>query len=80
MSRETGGGEHLNPELVTSSSMSSQAGHYSPFCCTERRNSKVFTAHNGSPFQYSCLENLIDGGAWWATGHGVAKSPTRLSD
>ena len=30
--------------------------------------------------QYSCLENPMDGGAWWAEVHGVAKSPTRLSD
>ena len=30
--------------------------------------------------QYSCLENLMDRGAWWATVHGVAKSQTRLSD
>ena len=29
---------------------------------------------------YSCLENPVDGGAWWATVHGVAKSRTRLSD
>ena len=29
---------------------------------------------------YSCLENPMDGGAWWATVHGVAKSRTRLSD
>ena len=28
------------------------------------------------PLQYSCLENLMDGGAWWATVHGVAKSRT----
>ena len=35
---------------------------------------------NGTPFQYSCLENPMDGGAWWATVHGVAKSQTRLSD
>ena len=33
---------------------------------------------NGNPLQYSCLENPMDGGAWWATGHGVAKSRTRL--
>ena len=32
------------------------------------------------PLQYSCLENPMDGGAWWATVHGVAKSWTRLSD
>ena len=31
---------------------------------------------NGSPFQYSCLEKSMDGGAWWAIGHGVAKSRT----
>ena len=35
---------------------------------------------NGNPFQYSCLENPMDRGAWWATVHGVAKSQTRLSD
>ena len=35
---------------------------------------------NGNPLQYSCLENPMDGGAWRATVHGVAKSQTRLSD
>ena len=35
---------------------------------------------NGNPSQYSCLENPMDGGAWWATVHRVAKSWTRLSD
>ena len=35
---------------------------------------------NGNSLQYSCLENPMDGGAWWATVHGVAKSRTRLSD
>ena len=35
---------------------------------------------NGSPLQYSCLDNPTDGGAWWAAMHGVAKSRTRLSD
>ena len=35
---------------------------------------------NGKPFQYSCLENPLDRGAWQATVHGVAKSQTRLSD
>ena len=33
---------------------------------------------NGSSFQYSCLENPMDRGAWWATVHGVTKSQTRL--
>ena len=35
---------------------------------------------NGSPLQYSFLENPMDGGAWRATVHGVAKSRTRLRD
>ena len=35
---------------------------------------------HGTPLQYSCLENPMDGGAWWAAVHGVAKSWTRLSD
>ena len=35
---------------------------------------------NGNPLQYSCLENSMDGGAQWATVHGVTKSRTRLSD
>ena len=43
-----------------------------------------FRAHvgegNGTPLQYSCLENPMDGGAWWAAVHGVAKNWTRLSD
>ena len=33
---------------------------------------------NGSKLQYSCLENPMDRGAWWATVHGVTKSRTRL--
>ena len=33
---------------------------------------------NGTPLQHSCLENPVDGGAWWAAVHGVAKSRTRL--
>ena len=35
---------------------------------------------NGTPLQYSCLENPMDGGAWWAAIHGVAMSRTRLSE
>ena len=33
---------------------------------------------NGTPLQYSCLENPMDGGAWWAAIYGVAQSWTRL--
>ena len=35
---------------------------------------------NGTPLQYSCLENPMDEGAWWAAIHGVAKSQTRPSE
>ena len=35
---------------------------------------------NGTPLQYSCLENPMDGGTWQATVHGVATSQSRLSD
>ena len=35
---------------------------------------KSFREGNGTPLQYSCLENSMDGGAWWAAVHGVAKS------
>ena len=35
---------------------------------------------NGNPFQYSCLENSMDRGAWWATVHGATKSQTQLND
>ena len=31
---------------------------------------------HGNPLQYSCLDNSMDGGAWWATVHGIAKSQT----
>ena len=37
-------------------------------------------ASNGTPLQYSCLENPMDRGAWWAAVHGVARGRTRLSD
>ena len=38
------------------------------------------SAGNSTPLQCSCLENPMDGGAWWAAVHGVSKSRTRLSD
>ena len=42
--------------------------------------SYYFGEGKGTPLQYSCLENSMDGGAWWAAVHGVAKSRIRLSD
>ena len=41
---------------------------------------KVLGEGNGTPLQYSCLENPMDRGAWWAAVHGVEKSRTWLSD
>ena len=41
----------------------------------------VYTGEgNGTPLQYSCLDNPMNGGAWWAAVHGVTKSQARLSD
>ena len=41
---------------------------------------ETFGEGNDNPLQYSCLEDPMEGGAWWATVHGVAKSRTQLSD
>ena len=38
----------------------------------------TFGEGNGTPLQYSCLENPMDGGAWWAAVYGVAQGRTRL--
>ena len=40
----------------------------------------MFGEENGTPLQYSCLKNPMDGGAWWAAVHGVAQGRTRLSE
>ena len=40
----------------------------------------IYREGNGTPLQYSCLENPMDGGTWWAAVHGVARSRTRLGD
>ena len=48
--------------------------------CIRQYLVKRFREGNGTPLQYSCLENPMDGGTWWAAVHGVAKSRTRLSD
>ena len=44
------------------------------------RSSGTFGGGNDIPLQYSCLENPMDGRAWWAAVHGVAKSQTGLND
>ena len=50
------------------------------FKSESRLPGEISITSTGNPLQYSCLENPMDGGAWWATVHGVAKSWTRLSD
>ena len=46
---------------------------------TFKDNAPLNGEGTGDPLQYSSLENPMDGGAWWAAVHGVAKSRTRLS-
>ena len=41
---------------------------------------KIIGESNGTPVKSSCLENPMDGGAWWAAVHGVTKSQTQLSN
>ena len=48
--------------------------------CPEGRNSRSPERGNSNPLQYSCLENSMDRGTWWATAHGVPQSRTRLSE
>ena len=50
------------------------------FQSTEKGMVFVSGSYDLIPLQYSCLENPMDGGAWWAAVHGVTKSPARLSD
>ena len=47
---------------------------------TQKMNSNILGEGNGTPLQYSCLENPMDGGAWKAAVHGVAKSQKWLCD
>ena len=61
-------------------SLDSQLRTLSPYRTIFIALEQSFGEGNGTPLQYSCLENPMDGGAWWATVHGVVKSRTRLSD
>jgi len=65
----------------------SGGGNGNPLQCSESDKTEQLHFHfslsctgegNGNPLQYSCLENLRDGGAWWASIYGVAQSWTRL--
>ena len=66
--------KHEGSSLLTSSPTlvfcSFSCGHLIP----------LFGEGDGTPLRHSCLENPMDGGAWWAVVHGVAKSQMRLSD
>ena len=54
---------------------------YKPLACFILYSKAKYACYSsGTPLQYSCLENPMDGGAWWAAVHGVTKSRTRLSD
>ena len=59
--------------------MSAKAGHVRDTGLIPELGRSPRGGH-GYPLQYSCLENHMDRGAWWAIVHGVAKSQTRLSD
>ena len=51
-----------------------------PYCFSQWLYQFAFGEGNGTPLQYSYLENPMGGGVWWAAVHGVAKSRTQLSD
>ena len=53
--------------------------HCSTISCKWSLRKDKIAEGNGNPLQYSCLENSMDGGAWWALVHGVVKSQTRLN-
>ena len=50
------------------------------FCCFYYSMNIFFGEGNGTPLQYSCLENPMNRGAWWAAVHGVANSWAQLGD
>ena len=71
----------LNMEQQTGSKSEKKyikAVYCHPACLTYMQSTS--REGNGTPLQHSCLENPIDGGAWKAEVHGVAKSQTLLSD
>ena len=78
----------MEKELATHSSILAQRiqwaeADYSPWCPSAGKissTSSVSGEGNGTPLQSSCLENPMDGGAWWAAVHRITKSRTRLSN
>ena len=61
-------------ELENAGSQGTEMFNFNRYCQLSDREG------NGTPLQYSCLENPMGGGAWQAAVHGVAKSRTGLSD
>ena len=49
---------------------------YSSLTCRHCLTPEIVSVEDGNPLQYSCLENSMDRGAWWAIAHGVAESWT----
>ena len=60
--------------FLSSMMCDNKAGSYQPQRFTQFSVSRIFP--NGTPLQSSCLENPMDGEAWWAAVHGVTKSRT----
>ena len=56
--------------------------HIFRYCLLTEKNAHISVKSrlHGNPFQYSCLENPMDRGAWWAAVHGVVNSWTQLSN
>ena len=73
------GSLRVGHDLVTIQQQQNLKHYFHPFVIFLRA-SACLGEGNGTPLQYSCLENPMDGGALWAAVHGVAKSQTRLSD
>ena len=57
-----------------------RVGHTCTFHLRCTRFYKYSREGNGTPLQYSCMENPMDGGPWWAAVHGVVDGQTQLSD
>ena len=70
------------PRVHSDSRPSSLHPYKFPNSWVKKTHVKIFPKHqfNGKPLQYSCLENPMDGGAWWAAFHGVATSWSLLSN
>ena len=75
----------INSEAFCSSK-ASRTFTYEPFGILYPSNRIIYSCYthhgegNGTLLQYSCLENPLDRGAWWAAVYGVSKSRTRMSD